>query len=164
MSSFVINKKSYVRACGILAGLAELKESRFNEPVLRLWNYKLNRPYNAEDFKQSAAWLYHLNAVSVQKQYHDDQAAHDPESYNADFAEYMAKAKKAYHDPDAAKLERIVNELHHFFRSVLYQVEDAECERALKGFCYRLFFELQGVTAKKSGFDPESWGDFEIAY
>lgn len=164
MSSFVINKQSYVRACGIMAGLADLKESRFNEPVLRLWNYKLHRPYNADDFYKTAAWLYHLNAVSVQKQYHDSEAAHDGEEYESDFVAYMSKAKRAYFDPDSEALENIVNELHHFFRSVLYQVEDAECDKALKGFCYRLFFELQGVTAKKSGFDPESWGDFEIAY
>ena len=163
MSSFVINKRAYVRACGCLAGLAETPEQRFfQERAFRLWNYSKGRVYTADDFMQAAKWLYHLNAVSVMKQYGDDQAEHDAGDYSGDFDEYKVKAAAAYRH-GGEKLQKMVFELNRFFQSALYQIEDPECERAAKGFIYRAMFQLNDTVSTRAGFETENWGDFEIA-
>ena len=148
-------------ACGALAGLADNKNV-FGEPALRIWNYNLGRAYTAEDFQKAGAWLYHLNAVSVAKQYDDPEPDRDPETYDAEFTAARRRASRIY-SVERKDLPSLVYDLNHFFRSIFYQIEDPECEAKAKGFLYRVSFELSGILAKKAGHESECWGEFELA-
>lgn len=161
MSSYVINKASYMKACGALAGLADT-QNVFREPALRIWNYNAGRPYNADDFYKTAAWLYQLNALSVMKQYGDDEMEKDPAPYSTEFAAARAAALRKYRK-GGAELAAMIYDLTRFFSCILYQVEDPECEAKCKGFLYRTSFELMKLLSDRSGHKSECWGDFEIA-
>lgn len=161
MSSYVISKANYMRACGALAGLAD-NRNVFREPALRIWNYNTGRPYDAEDFHKAAAWLYWLNAQSVMKQYDDPEPEKDPNEYAAEFAASRSQARKLY-TKGGAELAAMIYDLNRFFSSILYQVEDPECEAKVKGFLYRVSFELLKLLSDRSGHESECWGEFEIA-
>lgn len=161
MSSYVISKQNYSRACGALAGLADNKNV-FREPALRIWNYREGRPYDADDFQKAAAWLYYLNARSVMLQYDDEEQEKDPGTYTADFEAAREKAGRLYRK-GGAELAAMVFDLQRFFSSVFYQIEDPNCEAEAKGFLYRVSFSLLGLLASRSGHESECWGEFDIA-
>lgn len=161
MSSYVISKQNYSRACGALAGLADNKNV-FREPALRIWNYRENRPYDADDFRKTADWLYYLNARSVMLQYDDEEQEKDPGSYYAEFQEAREKAGKLYRR-NGPELAAMIYDLTRFFSSILYQIEDPECEAQAKGFLYRTSFELMKLLSDRSGHESDCWGEFEIA-
>lgn len=162
MSSFVINKKEYAEACGFLAGLAEVK-GRYNEPVLRLWNYARNRVYTPEDFLKVSAWLYDLNAISVQKQYRDSEKCTDSNDYRAEFENYKQRTIETYlfHKSD---LKKAIYRFHMFSSCILYQIEDKECDLKAKGFLYRVNHLLMGIMRDIDQFEVEdSWASFDLS-
>jgi len=156
MSSYVIDKRSYARAAGMIAGFCDCK--RAGLPVIYLWDYSRGRRYTGDDFKPAFDWLYHLNAKSVQLQYGDKEPENDTNSYNDDFLEYRLIGRKLYMF-HGDKVQDAVAQLRDFFGSMLYQTEDEECERNMKGFIYRLYFELAKLPRRDS--EARSWGSFE---
>ena len=81
MSSFVINKKEYMKAAGIMAGLAQ---------ELQIWSYdyETRRNRTPEDYKRAFEECFTMNALSVAEQYRDKEAYTDSNDYKADFDEY----------------------------------------------------------------------------
>ena len=156
MSSFVIEKRDYVNACGFCAGLVDAQ--RCGSPALHLYDYSRGRRYTAEDFLPAAAWLYRLNAESVALQYHDSEPETDPNDYRANFNYYRTLAKNMYYfHPD--KLRAACDKLRNFFESALYQTEDEERERQMKGFLYRLYFAVENACFRG---ECETWGSFDL--
>lgn len=164
MSSFVMDKKQFIKAAGFCAGLADCK-SFFNESVLRLWNYSNGAIYTGEDFYNAFVWLFNLNALSVQRQYNDSEPCKDTNKYIVEFNEYRKKTSRYYQTGGIEERKKLVNaiyQFHEFCNCLLYQVEDPDCEMKIKGFIYRLEHELMGILEKLSGLDVETWGDFEM--
>lgn len=159
MSSYVIDKRTFMRVGGFCAGLADARH--YDEPALYLWDYKRERIYRPEDYKPAFEWLYRLNARSVALQYNDPEPENDTESYAAEFNAYRKKAKELYHYyPD--KLLEVYSDFRHFVNCLLYQVEDPECSGLVKGFVYRLSHAVGNTIDNARGFKG-SWGEFEIA-
>ena len=166
MSSFVMSKSEFVRVAGFCAGLADCENS-FREPVLRIWNYSTNSVYTGEDFYKAFVWLFKLNALSVQLQYGDKEPEDDPDDYLEDFQEYRTKAAKAYkfRGCDIANINTLVQAIykyHSFCECLLYQVEDRDCEQKIKGFIFRVMFQLMGILKNLSGHHMDGWEDFEL--
>lgn len=161
MSSFVISKKEYIRVAGFLAGLAD--SLYCGEPALRLWDYSRNRVYTPDDYYKAFVWLHHLNAKSVQLQYKDDEMETDPDNYLGEFAVYKSKASSMY-NYKRQNLPLQVARINLFLNSVLYQIEDQECERQAKGFIYRLMFQLERTVSRRVYKEEEldSWSSFEL--
>ena len=163
MSSFVMDKKQFIKAAGLCAGLADC-QNVFG-PVLRLWNYSESRVYLPEDYYKAFVWLYRLNAISVQKQYNDIEIDNDPEDYKELFNEYKAKAKRRYMSGSAGDRETLINAIwtfKNFVDCLLYQVEDPECETKIKGFVYRLEHMLLGILQKLYGIKQDHGWECDI--
>lgn len=163
MSSFVIRKDQFIRAAGFCAGLAS--EKRYGEPALWLWDYSRNRCYQPEDFRLAFDWLFRLNALSVQRQYHDDEPETDSNAYLDEFNHYKKLAQDMYlFHPD--QLRKAADKLEFFFSGLLYQVEDPDCEAKVKGFVYRLSFALNNMVRRRIYSDETealgTWASFEI--
>ena len=171
MSSFVIDKQTYITAAGFAAGLSDCK-NYYREPVVRLWNYFENRVYTAEDFYQAGVWLYRLNAHSVCEQYGDAEAESNPIEYRSEFEAARAKAAHLYQINSMSRdtrdeLKRDIYKFMNFTSSVFYQIENPKDEAAAKGFLYRLNFELMKLlleldTISADEITESSWGEFAI--
>ena len=114
MSSFVVNKSEYIKAAGIVAGIAAARS-------LWIWDYEKHRNMMPEDYHRVFSECYTMNALSVQEQYHDTEPATDSRDYMALFKEYMQKAKAATMRPD--RLRENILDLHSFFGCAEYQTE-----------------------------------------
>lgn len=107
MSSYVIDKKEYIRCAGYIAGLQEAK-NRFNESTLYLYNHEAGRLYSRQDIVFEIFNLLKANTLSVCVQYNDYREAKNlynflepTEEEKKLFNEYIAKGKKAAFDPEA---------------------------------------------------------------
>ena len=107
MSSYVIDKKEYIKCAGYIAGLQEAK-NRFNESSLYLYNNAVGRLYSKQDIIYELFYLLKANTLSVCVQYNDYQEAKNlydflepTEEEKALFNEYIAKGKKAAFNPEA---------------------------------------------------------------
>lgn len=158
MSSYVISKEDYSRAAGFCAGLADAKY--LGEPALWMWHYGENRVYTARDYLPAFHWLYRLNARSVMLQYGDDEPENDPDEYRA---EYEAARKKAFdmYTFHPQKLNKACDNFAGFIHCMLYQTEDPECERQMKGFVYRLYFAVENARRRRQGIETD-WGVFSL--
>ena len=123
MSSFVIGKSEYIKAAGIIAGIAEASK---NAHTRRFWlyNYKDNRNYNTEDYYLTFCKCFEYNALSVQEQYKDAQPSLDENEYKTEFKEYMQKGQRMYVYPRCEETKKAVMNLKRFFESCVYQTEN----------------------------------------
>ena len=111
MSSFVVNKSEYIKAAGIVSGLAELYADRYGT-THRIWiyDYVTGRNMTAEDYYRNFTECYTMNALSVQEQYNDDEPETDDDDYMELFNEYRTKAKRITND--RAKMQEVILQLH----------------------------------------------------
>lgn len=168
MSSFVISKSEYMKAAGFLAGLAAEKDC-YREQLLRMWNSKDNRVMNDQDFIDAFTTLYNFNALSVQKQYKDNEPEADKNTYAKEFK----AAKKAtqqmvldWHLERNRNVEMTIYKFQSFSSSILYQIEDPELSDKARFFLAKVQMKLFEVLRNFNGISEEdttSWGDFNIA-
>ena len=88
MSSFVISKSEYIKAAGLIAGLAEAS-SKSHANRFWLYNFKDNRNYTTDDYYKTFCKCFEYNALSVQQQYKDEQPELDDNEYKDVFKEYI---------------------------------------------------------------------------
>ena len=70
MSSYVISKRDYIRAAGLLAGIAEFYNRTYYD--LWLYDYEHRRNMTTPDYHEQFTRLFELNAESVAWQYDDE--------------------------------------------------------------------------------------------
>ena len=168
MSSFVIDKKEFIKAAGFLAGLAE-ETNGFHEQLLRMWNYRNDRVMNDEDFIEAFTTLYKYNAFSVAKQYKDSDAENDAKEYKTEFQKAKKAAKRMVLDSKLYKnkdLEMTIYKFQSFSSSILYQIEAPEYSDKARFFLAKVQMKLFEVLRSFNGIDEEevtSWGEFDIA-
>ncbi len=123
MSSFVIDKKEYMKAAGIMYGVE--KSSRFpHKYFLDVVREKFNE-------------LYIMNEKSVSIQYKEESNPDECE-YIDTFWEYVEKSKQMLADN---KKELTLN-MMIFFDSILYQIEDEEMHMKASDFLYMCIQKL----------------------
>ena len=74
---------------------------------------------------------------------------------------YMAYAKKVLNDEN--KLESAIANIHQFFRSVNYQIENEELNEKAKKIMSKYECALVGILMETKGVETDSWGAFNIA-
>lgn len=151
MSSYVINKKYYVRVAGYISGIAK-------ELNVQVYNYTENRNFTEEDYYKLFCTLYDANAISVQKQYHDDTRETDSDDYMQDFNAYKKIGVKDVYNHDYKKI--LVN-LNSFFSSCKYQIEQPTLEKFAVNTLNKIFVAIFDRTIG-SDFNTECWGSFEV--
>lgn len=145
MSSFVISKTEYIKAAGLMYGIAKAR--------------RYSHKYFLENIKEWFAKCYELNIESVNEQYGKD-CIPNPCTYDDIFKGYCKigeeiwRGERADITPQALRIRLI-----KFFMSVRYQIENKAAARYVSQIffdCMAKFFddELQDVDGW--------WGEIEI--
>lgn len=164
MSSFVIDKKSYVRVGAVVAGICKARRNSHRE--LWVYDYEKNRPMKGLDFVDKFVECYKLNVESVCKQYaHSTDGYGDPKTYidnddyDADYARYFKYGEKIAFD--TLPLMDLVWNLIHFSTSVSYQIEDPVCNEVVMGWFNMIISRLTQIADLEN--DRNQWGEFDLA-
>lgn len=158
MSSFTIAKQEYMKAAGLVSGIAE-------ELKIWLYDYETRRNSTKEDYKRCFAECYTMNSISVMEQYRGDEVgapANDTNEYTADFNKYYETGKQLCYEGGAGLLHAI-QELDSFFHSAIYQTEK-------DAYMFKMIMFFGDLTAKMfsayhkqyGGYEIKSWGNLEI--
>lgn len=151
MSSFVIDKREYMKAAGLMHGIATSKDHP--------WKYFV------ENVKARFERLYELNVKSVCKQYRREFDGLDECEYQEVFKKYSSIAKKVWSAKPSdlkslQKREKIRAQLIYFFSCVDYQIEDQEMIKEARSI---MFVCLDSYLVKADELLVEdSWGMINI--
>lgn len=148
MSSFIVSKREYVKAAGLMYGIEESKRDQHQ--------YFLN--VCRKEFEH----CYALNVISVNEQY-GENVEPDEESYDEEFEKYRKIGQRIYEGPalheGVMSLSELRIKLWCFFRSVLYQVENDACSRAVSEW----FFTCTSKLYERELHAVEGWwGEVEM--
>jgi len=126
MSSFIIDKKEYIKAAGLMYGLESKR--------------KCPNTYFLENVRQKFEQLYKLNILSVAEQYGDDPdtIGEDGCSYDGVFIAYKTRVEII----DDIELLAVKNGLFQFFESILYQIENPDMNKEASAFLYKCTAKL----------------------
>lgn len=149
MSSFVICKEYYVKAAGIIAGIAHYHRDWYL--------YTGTRNATKEDYYNIFVEMYRMNAESVADQYGDEAPETDVEEYRGTFERFFKMGRFLF---DQHKRTYTLH-LSDFFRSVLYQVEREDYHAKIKDIFDQVFYQLFDLLHPH---DVESWGELAIEY
>lgn len=156
MSSFVIDKKEFIKCAGFIYGMTQIRNR--HENLLYVYSKTHNRLITEEITKAEFTKLYLANAKSVAIQYNETMYI-DETTYDDIFAEYVERGKK----PENATIVNVL-EIIHFMDSVRYQIEDEQCEKTFFNIANKYYRAFYKVIAYIGGYmdSLESWGNFEI--
>ena len=146
MSSFIISKKEYIKAAGLVCGVASCSKYGGN-------------PVFCANVKKQFERIYKLNVYSWCEQY-DEDVAEDTCDYESVFNEYKELGRRIYMGLESKmSLDKLRRSLLNFFSSITYQIEneDANMEAASYLFpCVEMLY--QDKTDDVVGF----WGSIDI--
>ena len=152
MSSFTISKKEYVKAAGIVAGIASIK---------KMWVYDYQAGHNMEkkDYYERFVECFEMNALSVQEQYHDDSPEFDSATYQDEFnLAYSYGRTTAAVEPH--HLPEVIMNLRNFFSCAEYQTEKMEYMFKMRMLFNQILVEL--MKYMYNGPEADSWGTINI--
>jgi hypothetical protein len=152
MSSFVIDKKEFVKAAGIVSGIAYYAGDRFY-----MWDAEKNRKMDGEAIYEKFCECYRLNAESVAWQYRDEKPESDNGRYAQELADGFLIGKRIA--SDNGKLAKMIAKLQAFFSSVRYQIEEPKAEAKVTAFLNEVIAKLVGTLR----YDQDSnWGELDL--
>ena len=159
MSSFIIDKNEYVKVGAFIGAFTEMRYR--GDLLIYLYNEQTNKLYTANDVINEMVNIYQLNVASVNEQYGEDNEYDDEKLDRMLVAKYMGYAKKILYDEN--KLEIAIANVHKFFRSVNYQIENEELNARAKEIMQKYECALLDVFMEIKGIPTDSWGSFDIA-
>jgi len=158
MSSYIIAKEEFMKAAGLVAGLAKGLD-------LWIYDYETGRNSIEEDYKRKFSQFYEMNCLSVTEQYHGDEVgapAHETDEYSASFSAYY-KIGRSLCMRGGKALLKAIRELQQFFSSVIYQTEKYEYMFMMQFFFDRIISGLYKQYFKlNDGQELQSWGELVI--
>ena len=159
MSSFIIDKSEYVKVGAFIGAFTEMRNR--GESLIYLYNENKKKLYTANDVIDEIVSIYKMNVDSVNEQY-GDHTEYDVEEIDRMLvAKYMGYAKKVLYNEN--KLESAIANVHKFFRSVNYQIENEELNARAKEIMQKFECALWNVLIEIKGIPTDSWGNFDIA-
>ena len=140
MSSYVVDKKEFVKCAGLMHGIENAKRDK------HIWFVDHVREWFEE--------AYVLNVRSVNEQYRDN-AAPDPLKYDTLFNQYSRKGESIWTSSlfGEATFKKIRPALMNFFGSVLYQIENEEMHKEVAA----MFFECTRKLYEKETNSVDGW-------
>ena len=146
MSSFIISKKEYIKAAGLVCGVASC--SKYG-----------GSPTFCANVKKQFEHIYKLNVYSWCEQY-DEDIAEDTCDYESVFNEYKALGRRIYMGCESKmSLDMLRHSLIKFFGSITYQIENEEANMEAASYLFTCVEMLyQDKTDGVDGF----WGSIDI--
>ena len=155
MSSFTIAKAEYIKAAGVVAGIADYYSRGIHN--FHLWLDDRGRVKEPVQFHDLFSEIYRMNAESVAEQYGDKAAETDGCKYDEVFTSAMAFGKKALF---AGKGRALLLELRDFFRSALYQTEKKEFSIFMELVFCRIVDQIVDLVNPR---EVRSWGELDLS-
>ena len=123
MSSYVVDKKEFVKCAGLMHGIENAKRSKHIYFVDNVRNW----------FEQA----YEMNVKSVNEQYRDNMQP-DGLKYDTLFNQYSRKGESIYTSAlfGENELKKIRPCIMSFFNSVLYQIENEDMHKEVAAMFY----------------------------
>lgn len=158
MSSFIVSKREFIKAAGLMYGYEEAKRD--------------SHRYFLDVCRKEFEHAYALNVISVNEQY-DANDEPETESYDEVFESYrkmgMLISTGGYASDNGVIFSQVADvmdkktfrlSMFHFFGSVLYQIEDRDCSRAVQAWFYTCLCKLYEEDLRSvDGW----WGEIELA-
>lgn len=146
MSSFIINKKEYIKAAGLVCGVASC--SKYG-----------GSPVFCANVKKQFEHIYNLNVYSWCEQYNED-VEKDTCDYKSVFNDYKALGRRIYMGcVSNMSLDKLRYSLINFFGSITYQIENEEANMEAASYLFACVEMLyQDKTNDVDGF----WGSIDI--
>ena len=142
MSSFIIDKREYVRCAGMMHGILD----QFREA---------DRMFKVELYDRMVE-VYMCNVKSFNIQYDTNEEPEDDEYRD----EYDMYRKKGYR-LDVKETRRMFFNIIKFFRSADYQIEDDECLIKAESIFWDCTSVLVSNIFQSMGNDI-TWGEFDV--
>jgi len=157
MSSFIVSKREFIKAAGLMCGYEEAKRD--------------SHKWFIDHVRQEFEHAYALNVASVNEQYGDDEPEMpETEQYDDVFEDYRKMGTLIYTEgykmgiictkvADVMDKPTFRKSMFLFFRSVLYQIENETCHRSVAAWfftclCKLYEDEMHGVEGW--------WGEIEL--
>lgn len=156
MSSFIVSKREFIKAAGLMCGYEGAKRD--------------SHKWFVENCRKEFEHCYALNVVSVQEQYDDHSFEAEEESYDDVFEAYRKEGALIYTEgyagsvimtkvKDVMDKRTFARSMWNFFNSVLYQVENRTCHRSVAEWFYVCLGKLyEDETRGIEGW----WGEVEL--
>lgn len=154
MSSYIISKKDYVKAAGVVAGFKK------NARNFWIYDYELRRNMTEDDIKDMFVECYELNCMSVIEQYRRNVPGadcNDQNDYEDVFREYKRLTEQAILQ---GKSREVLQELRFFFHSSLYQTENRAASDRMQIFYFRIIDQILDTIFSR---DCNSWGELDLS-
>lgn len=159
MSSFIISKKEFVKAAGLMCGFEEAKRD--------------SDKWFIDNVRKEFEHAYALNVASVNEQYNDSEMP-ETEQYNEVFEAYRKKGALIQNDGYASndgiifeKVEGVMDKkkfrlsMFHFFESVLYQIENDAASRIVAAWFFTCLSHLYDSDLHSAA--AFWWGEIDMA-
>lgn len=140
MSSFIIDRKEYIKAAGLMCGFEEAKRH--------------SHKWFIDNVRQEFEHAYALNVISVNEQYGDNEVP-DENRYDDVFEAYRKMGTLIGNDGYASdngiiyeKVQDVIDkatfrlQIFSFFNSVLYQIENDAAYRTVAALFYTCLDKL----------------------
>lgn len=160
MGCFVIKKEDYIKAAGIIAGIANTSSNAINK--FWLFNYEEGRNYNTEDYHKAFSRFFEYNAISVQERYRDKQPKTDTNEYRETFTLYMKKGAHIYFNKRTQETKDAIMHLRNFFSSCVAQTDNSTYAAEMENFFNKILVNLMGYAINTNIDSMASWGAFEL--
>jgi hypothetical protein len=146
MSSFIISKKEYIKAAGLVCGVASCSKYGGN-------------PVFCANVKKQFEHIYNLNVYSYEEQY-DEDVEKDTRDYEYVFNDYKELGRRIYMGLESKmSLDTLRYSLINFFRSATYQIENEDANMEAASYLFTCVEMLcQDKTDDIDGF----WGSVDI--
>ena len=162
MSSFVIDKRSYVRVGAIVAGINKALRGTSRE----LWFYDMEKGATLKgwDFVEKFIQCYELNVESVCEQYSRDKEYGNPKTYEdsdeytEDYIRYFRYGEKVA--GDTMLMMDVIWDICAFSRSVSYQIENDVCNQIVMEWFNAVIAQL--THAADLNDERNVWGEFDL--
>lgn len=161
MSSFLIDRIEYIKAGAFLGYFAQNSDT---EPYIYKYLYNEGRLAKQKDIINMFIDLYNINAQSINDQYGDESKTTDYEltpEERISVGNYTRIAKDMLMMSRRETTKSLLA-LHHFLRSVNYQIEGKHSDKAWKILTELSWYMLNVVQELNKDYDEHNWGEFNL--
>lgn len=157
MSSYVIDKKEFVKIAGFLAGLQAAK--KYNESVLYFYNMETHSLYTDHELYIMLNTVYECNVLSVALQYGETPVT-DTAAYKDIFETYKHNSYMLFNDSRFTTLKEYYYSFIAFIRCFNYQTEDQFLNEKGMNILKTILFKLSCCIFANN--TAGYWGEFSI--
>lgn len=168
ISSFILDKREFVKIAGLLSGLQNADANDSSRSIY-WWNPEARKLHDDDSFMNLMATCWKCNALSVIRQYDDPVSSLSAYTMSETekrkiFKEYKTIGRNLIKNiyPDTEGLRKYFYALVKFTSSFNYQTEDEELNRTGMAILQEAIYRIAMKAFYKEYDKSDAWGEFTI--